>query len=270
MYLADYHTHTRFSPDAGDSMTAMAQAAIRAGLDEICFTDHVEPLVWGTTEPRYDDYDWAALTADFQAAQEAVGDRIRLRLGMEMGDPQWYPEQMRALLRTAPAFDFVIGSVHMLTPAYLGKDLYYFVPESEARAQGSLEDYLSSVQTLANMGGFNVLGHLTLPLRYLNEMRGYSVTFEPYEEQIRGIFKTLIEAGRGIELNVNRGNTPLPDARWLKLYREMGGEIITLGTDSHSTDHVGGFVRERQALLRECGFRQFCTFEKQKPVWHEL
>ena len=46
MYLADDHTHTRFSPDAHSSMTAMAQAAMAAGLDEICFTDHVEPLVW--------------------------------------------------------------------------------------------------------------------------------------------------------------------------------------------------------------------------------
>ena len=83
MYLADDHTHTRFSPDAHSSMTAMAQAAMAAGLDEICFTVHVEPLVWGSTELRK-PYDWTLLTEDFRAAQEAVGDRIRLHLGMEL------------------------------------------------------------------------------------------------------------------------------------------------------------------------------------------
>ena len=90
MYLADYHTHTQFSPDAQDSMTAMAQAAIRAGLDEICFTDHVEPMEWGTTKLR-GPYDWTLLTRDFRAAQAAVGNQIQLRLGMELGDAQWSP-----------------------------------------------------------------------------------------------------------------------------------------------------------------------------------
>lgn len=84
MYLADYHTHTQFSPDAQDSMTAMAQAAIRAGLDEICFTDHVEPMEWGSTKLRA-PYDWSLLTRDFRAAQAAVGDQIQLRLGIELG-----------------------------------------------------------------------------------------------------------------------------------------------------------------------------------------
>ena len=99
---------------------------------------------------------------------------------------------------------------------------------------------------------------------------GLHTSFDPYEAEIREILKTLIENGRGIELNVNRGNTPLPDAKWLRIYRELGGEFITLGTDAHSPEHVGRFIRERQALLKECGFTRFCTFEKQMPVWHAL
>lgn len=269
MYLADYHTHTRFSPDARDSMTEMARAAIDAGMDEICFTDHVEPLVWGSTEKR-EPYDWSRLTADLQEAQREVGDRIRLRLGIELGDAEWYPEHVKTLLADAPDFDFVIGSIHILSRAYQGEDLYTYVPESEAAAQASLADYLTAVRELAELGGFTVLGHLTLPLRYLNEMRGFHVCFDPYEEEIRAILRTLIENGRGIEVNVNRGNTPLPDAKWLTLYRELGGELITLGTDAHSTAHAGRFIREGQELLRSCGFKRFCTFEKQSPIWHAL
>ena len=75
MYLADYHTHTQFSPDAHDPMTVMAQAAIRMpGLDEICFTDHVEPLAWGSTELRQ-PYDWSAADGGFRSVQAALGDR---------------------------------------------------------------------------------------------------------------------------------------------------------------------------------------------------
>ena len=80
MYLADCHTHSRVSPDAGASMTELAEAAAAAGLDEICFTDHVEPIVWGSTRLR-DAYDWRALESEFREAQDAVGDRIALRLG---------------------------------------------------------------------------------------------------------------------------------------------------------------------------------------------
>lgn len=269
MYLADYHTHTQFSPDGNASMTEMARAAIDMGLDEICFTDHVEPLVWGSSEPR-GPYDWSLLTEDFRKAREAVGDQIQLRLGMELGDDQWYPAHGQALLADAPAFDFVIGSIHLLSPRFRGEDLYLFAPRDEAEAQAAVADYVEEVQVLVGLNVFNVLGHLTLPLRYFNEMRGFHVTFDPYEEQIREILKTLIATGRGIEVNVNRGNTPLPDEKWLKIYRELGGEIITLGTDAHKPEHVGCTIRERQALLKACGFTRFCTFEKQKPIWHTL
>ena len=76
--------------------------------------------------------------------------------------------------------------------------------------------------------------------------------------------------GIGIELNTNRGNTPLPDEKWLRLYRSLGGEIVTLGTDAHTPGFVGCAVREGQALLRACGFRRFAAFRQGKPVWHEL
>ena len=80
-----------------------------------------------------------------------------------------------------------------------------------------------------------------------------------------------MESGRGLECNTSRGQGPwLPDRDILRRYRELGGEIITLGTDAHDTRYLGCAVRERQALLKECGFKRFCTFERQKPLWHEL
>ena len=269
MYFADYHTHSRVSPDAFSSMTEMAEAAIRQGLQEICFTDHVEPIWFGSTAPRK-TYDWAPLTEEFRAVQAAVGDRIRLRLGVELGDAVWDLDRSEAIMARAPALDFVIGSIHILSEQMDGRDLYSLAPRDEAETRACLADYLGQIQRLARWGGFHVLGHLTLPLRYLNENRGMHVSFDGFEAEMEAIFRTIIPKGIGIELNTNRGNTPLPDAKWLKLYRGMGGEVITLGTDAHTPAAVGCAIREGQALLRECGFRRFCTFRQGQPVWHDL
>lgn len=269
MYLADCHTHSRISPDASVSMTDMAEAALAAGLREICFTDHVEPVAWNGRDP-VPSYDWDALFREYQAARAALGDRIRVRLGIELGEACLDLPRTEALLAEAPELDFIIGSTHILSEAFQLIDLYFFRPKDEAEAHRGIRDYLELVRRNAEWGGFDVLGHLTLPLRYFNENLGFHMSFDGYEAEIGEIFRILIQNGRGIEVNTNRGNTPLPDGKWLRMYRELGGEIVTLGSDAHTTEFVGCAIRERQELLRQCGFRRFCTFEKRKPVWHEL
>ena len=269
MYLADYHIHSRISPDAGTSMTKLAEQGIALGMDELCFTDHIEPVAWCSTQPR-EPFDWSALQTEFREATEAVGDRIRLKLGMELGDACWDLTHTERLMTGAPELDFLIGSVHMLSKRFNGTDLYFFEPADEQEARAGMRDYLEQVRAMAAWGKFSVLGHLTLPLRYLNENRGFRLSFDGFEAEIEEIFRLLLQNGCGIELNTNRGNTPLPDGKWLRMYREMGGEIITLGTDAHSAEYVGCAVRESQELLKTCGFKRFCTFEKMQPVWHEL
>ena len=229
----------------------------------------MEPVGWGVTTPR-ESYPWQALSEEFAEARAAAGDRIRLRLGIELGDVPWAVENTERLLAQAPPLDFIIGSIHMLSARYGGMDLYFFDPKDEEEARAGMADYLGQVRRLAEWGKFSVLGHLTLPLRYLNENRGFRLTFDGFEAEIEGILRTLIGKGAGIELNTNRGNTPLPDEKWLRMYRDLGGAIITLGTDAHNRRYVGCAIREGQALLRSCGFSRFCTFERMRPVWHSL
>lgn len=269
MYLADYHTHTLCSPDARNSMTEMAAAAAAAGLDEICFTDHVEPLEWNTTIPLAEDYDWQALERAFAEAKAAVGDTIRLRLGIELGDAPWGFARTEELLSKAPELDFIIGSIHTLPPP-VAMDAAFFTPADETEARAGMADYLTQVERLVRWGRFHVVGHLTLPLRYLNERRGFHLTFDGFEAEMEEILRLVIQKGLGIEVNTNHGNAPLPDGKWLRMYRQLGGEIITLGSDAHQTAGVGCAIREGQELLRQCGFRRFCTFDRGTPVWHEL
>ena len=266
MYLADYHMHSRVSPDARHSMTEMAEAALRAGMNEVCFTDHIEPVAWNGRDP-IEFYDWGALSEEFR---EALGDRIQLRLGIELGEAVLDLPRTAELLKDAPELDFIIGSTHILSERFGFVDMYFFHPEDEEEALLGIGDYLGLVRQTAEWGQFDVLGHLTLPLRYLNENQGFHLSFDPFEAEVEGILRTVVQKGRGIELNTNRGNTPLPDEKWLRMYRDLGGEIITLGTDAHTPEFAGCAVRERQELLRRCGFTRFCTFERRQPIWHNL
>ena len=217
MYLADYHVHTACSPDGHLSMTRMAEEGVRRGLNEICFTDHVETVEWGTVAPRKAPYDWTALQEAYAAARRQLDGRITLKLGIELG-----------------------------------------------------EAYLEEVLKLARWGRFSVLGHLTLPVRCINEMRHKNISFRPHMAQVEEILRTIIPRGVGIECNTNRGNAPLPDGDVLKLYRQLGGEIITLGSDAHTAEHLGCAIGARQELLRSCGFRYFTTFDRMKPTFQAL
>ena len=250
-------------------MEAMAAAARKAGLEEICFTEHVEPLVWTTAVPRTDPYDWSALDRAFAAARAAEGDRIRMRLGIELGDAPWGVPWTEATLAKAPPLDFIIGSIHTLSSAF-ACDLAFFDPADEAEARAGMADYLGQLEKLVRWGKFHVVGHLTLPLRYLNQLRGFDLTFDGFEAEIGAILRLVVEKGLGIEVNTNHGNAPLPDEKWLRMYRELGGEIVTLGSDAHRAEEVGRSIRDGQALLQQCGFRHFCTFARGKPVWHDL
>ena len=269
MYLADYHTHTTCSPDARNTMAEMAAAAAAAGLQEICFTDHVEPLEWNVTVPKTADHDWAPLKRAFAEACSAAPESVQLRLGIEIGDAIWNIDWVERQLERAPELDFIIGSVHSLPPP-ADCNLALFPPADETEARAGLADYLDSVERMVRWSKFQVVGHLTLPLRYLNERRGFHLTFDGFEDRLEAILRLVVEQGLGIEVNTNHGNTPLPDEKWLRMYRALGGEIITLGSDAHRADGVGCAIREGQALLRACGFRRFCTFDRRQPVWHDL
>ena len=265
MYLADCHVHSNVSADAEVPMTELARLALEAGLNEVCFTDHVEPEVVFGARP-----DWKHLTAEFEKAQNIMGDQICLHIGVELGDAPWDFDAAEALLTEGPELDFVIGSVHCVTPKLGGMNIYNYVPKDEQEAYLAIEDYLSQLEKLAAWGKFDVLGHLTLPLRYINEHHHRTLTFEKHMHQVEDIFRIIIPKGIGIECNTNRGNATLPSAEILKLYHDMGGEVITLGSDAHDPSFVGCRIKETQELLRSCGLRYFTTFDKHKPEFHPL
>lgn len=268
MYLADYHIHSTCSPDGRQTMAQAAQAAVAAGLQELCFTDHVDTFYWSDFSPR-SQHDWAEEWRQFHQAQELWGDRITLRLGAELGDAQWSHERAEQLM-DGQQLDFIIGSVHLAGDDFGRMDLYDVPQGTEAYYHRFIDSYLREVFALVQWGKFHVLGHLTLPLRYINEHWGEHITFDTHREQVEELLNLMVAQGIGLECNTNRGGAPLPGPDILKLYRRLGGELITLGSDAHRPEAVGCCIAQRQSLLQDCGFRWFATYTGGEPEFHSL
>ncbi len=273
--LYDHHVHSTYSDDAENSMTEMALAAAEAGLAGMCFTDHVD---LDDINGVYNPHAWrpGEYFAAFEAACAAAGDKLSLRLGAELGEATHYPEVARQIADAVP--DFIIGSVHNLaaTPDFYcgragGENPEMYADEAACRAL--LEKYLTELEDTVRLGCFDVIGHIGYPLRYMRTLYP-TMSIEPWRERFAELFRSLAQTGKGIELNCSGLRQSLGEtmpAPWLlTLYRDMGGEIITLGSDAHSTAHVGSGILIGKNLLEGIGFKYFCVYNKRKAEFMTL
>ncbi len=271
MYLADYHVHTLCSPDGTATMADVAARAVEAGLQELCFTDHVDTVHWADYSPR-DDFDWAEARRQFAEAQEKWGERIALRFGAELGEAHVGFGRAEKLLRDGGALDFVIGSVHTSSEKMGYFDLSALPKGEAAYYNDIMRGYIEENLRLVKWGKFHVLGHLLLPLWYIRRVGGGEIDPALYRDGVEEILRLLVDKGIGLELNAG----VCADMYWapteavLQRYRALGGEIITTGSDCHTLPQVGVGLPEAQEQLRRCGYRYFTTFEMGKPIFHKL
>lgn len=260
---ADYHMHTRFSPDGHFSPREMCQAALGKGLAEIAVTDHFECFHDNArADARYTPEILAACFQALDACREEFAGRLTIRKGVEIGQPQVNPPAASALMSALP-FDYVIGSVHKLNDMDLGEMDY--PPEA---IPDRVRKNLAMLYELADRQDYDCLGHLELIKRYAS-FHGQKIDLMDYREELEPILRRAIERGKGIEVNTSGLRTPaketLPSLAVLKFYRSLGGEIVTVGSDAHYTkDVAAGFGTARQLLL-EAGFRRLTTFENRRP-----
>lgn len=267
MYLVDYHAHTRCSFDSRASLLDEAARAVELGLRELCTTDHCDLL--DEDGQRAYGLDWAPILEQYAAARAAYAGKLTLRLGLELGGAPVDPACARSILAGAEP-DFVLGSIHNLSPARGGTDLYYLDFSSRERCCAALDDYFDSLSALALLADcYDVLAHVIYPLRYMNPSDG-PVTLDRYEGRLRELFKTAAQAGRGIELNTCRGQTLSEWAPILALYRDCGGEIVTVGSDAHKAKDVGAGIREAGELLKAAGFRYLAVYRRRIPQFVRL
>ena len=268
MFLADMHTHSECSNDGSYPMRDMLAAADRAGIDALCITDHcdIEKYDTGLFDP--DCFDWERVLLEYENAL-STDSHVNLLLGIELSSAARYPEFARGVTGGLP-LDFIIGSVHNLKGCV---DFYCLKYETEEQCFALLERYVDEHFELLRLCDFDVFGHIGYPLRYM-KAQGFDVSLSPFGERLSALFKELADTGRGIEINTSglRGSPgcTMPELSLLRMFRECGGEIVTIGSDAHEPEHVGCGVRDAQALLLDAGFRYQCVFKNRKAEFIKL
>lgn len=259
---ADYHEHTSFSYDCGLPMETAVKRAIAIGVEDLCFTEHIDI---GTTNTFL--CDCQAYFREFSRLKALYGDKIKLKVGMEFGmQSHTIPQYQKIFDRYE--FDFILLSMHQI-----GNKEFWSGAFQRGKSQKQYMDeyYDELFKIVSNYNDYSVLGHVDVIRRYDD----YGVyPFEKVKDKLEQIFKVLIANGKGIEVNTscyryNIGDL-MPSVDIIKFYRELGGEVITVGADSHYAEHVGYKVLETQQRLKEFGFKYICTFDKMKPEFHSL
>ena len=259
---ADYHVHTSFSDDCKCPMQEIILRGIELGLDEICFTEHVD---YGDEDRIQCDY--ALYLQTLQKMKEEYGEKISLKFGIEFGVQESTAEIFEKDIEKWP-FDFVILSNHQVDNKTFWNYKFQEGKTQEEIHRAYYEGFYRAVKRYKN---YSVLGHLDAIKRY-----------DPYGEypddkvidMVEKILKTIIADGKGIEINTacfRYGLKDLtPSTRILNLYRELGGEILTFGSDTHQASQLADHFEEARSALKKLGFHKICRYENMQPIFYEL
>lgn len=267
--LWDCHMHSSFSADSQTPMEEMIESAVSRGLQGICFTEHLDPDYPPTPEDLDFSLDISAYRARLEELQDVYSDRLDIRFGIELGLQPHLAGTFTELAKEVP-FDFIIGSSHVVH----GYDPYY--PDFFRDREETLcyREYFESIlENLDAFSSMDVYGHIDYVVRYgPNKNRFY--TFSAYEEVLTAILEKLIEKGIGLELNTGGFSYglghPNPCEEVLLRYRQLGGELITVGADAHKPDRVAFAFDKAASILWECGFTHYTVFKNRKPVFLPL
>ena len=267
MYKADYHTHTELSLDSMAAMEDQVKQAITLGFDEMVITDHHESLA--TDKEFFLQTDLSEYIEHFNTIKEKYKDKIKLKLGAEIGYESRGREVLGQFVQDNP-FEFVICSLHSLE----GEDFYFgSFFKGKPKKQAYTEYFMSLKDCIDEFQNFDVLGHLDFICRY-GDYSNFELKYLDYKDVIDDILKTLIKDGKGIELNSSGLRYGVghmhPRLDILKSYKQLGGKIITIGSDAHTPRDIGADHDQARALLKEAGFEYFTTFNKRQPEFRKL
>ena len=277
MFLADYHVHSSCSFDAKDRMVDMAKSELSKGITEICFTDHVDFGDQQTMQIGPDRFQLPkSQVKQFIEAMEKAPEGIDIKIGLELGEGNHDPARAKRIY-AMPEYDFILGSLHNLKGE---QDFYYIKYESYEQCYELYDRYMDELIDLAGIGCFDCMAHIGYCLRYMHK-QGFDaeVTLDRFGRKVDTLLRTLIENGKGIELNVadlvpgGRDDPllmPVPNIAILRRYRELGGDIITVGSDAHNVKAAGVGLREGYELLSDIGFKYVAVYKRHKPEFKRI
>jgi histidinol-phosphatase (PHP family) len=261
-YLIDYHMHSNHSTDGKNSVNELCRGAIKNGIQEIVITDHFEP---NNKDKSYSAYNQKSYWSEMTKAKQQFKGKLKIKLGVELGQPHIFKEVSEAVLKDFP-YDYVIGSAHKLPTGLDMSEIDYTTI--------SIEDvcslYLKQIDALLDWGDFDCVGHIDLIKRYSASTYKKNLSLTCQHELLFQVLRKVINKGKGIEINTSGlRQTPketMPGLDVLSIYKKLGGEILTIGSDAHRAEDVGEGIQEAVLLAEEAGFRFITTFLQRKPI----
>ena len=271
--LTDFHIHSTASYDAHDTMRDMALASYDRGVRMICFTDHVDLDDYHNGRPDPNAFDnHPEMLRQLAETRAAVPADMQVLHGIELGEANHDPERAEKIAST-PGLDFVIGSLHNLRGTMDFAVMRYI---SMSDCKHYLDLYVKELLELSRIKCYDVMAHIGYTRRYmLRDGFDLALTMANHGDELDELFRNLIEAGRGIEMNCSGLRNPgihstIPGKSLIHRYRELGGEIITLGSDAHCVKDASVGNERGLELLKEAGFKYYTVFRQRKPEFIKL
>lgn len=283
MILMDCHTHTQFSVDSEADIELCARRAAELGLAAYAITDHCECNGWHE-KAHYPEETWYLRESfdyakDFEnsvsavtALKEKYAGKMNLICGVELGQILHDTEAAKTV-NSDSRVDFIIGSVHQVA----GEQDFYFIDYDKLSMNeiyDLLERYFREVYEMSRTYLFDVVGHLTYCLRYMKQRHGIDADISRFDDIIAETFRSLAHNGKGIEINTSglrQGfGDCFPSLKYVKMFRDLGGEIISFGSDSHTVEDIGANIADGMALAAAAGFTRGAFFRKRKPCFTDI
>lgn len=273
MITTDSHIHTDFSSDGSTSMKQMIEKAISIGLTDICFTDHMDyefPII---RELKFSEknfvFDPKPYVKSIASCKREHEPNINIRTGVEIGLKVEVEAKIKALL-SEYNFDYVIGSVHVIKEVDPYHQEYWSLFESEEK--GILTYFQTMLSCIETLNDFDALGHLDYIVRYAPSGNKF-YSYEKFSDVIDEILRQCIKKDKALEINTSgykKNKMPNPHRDVIRRYLDLGGELITIGSDAHTIDFLAYEFDKCKKMLIEIGFHQYVTYHGRKPIFHEL
>lgn len=264
--MTDMHTHSVSSHDSVCEIRAMRDAQAARGMAAFAVTDHFDTCSYG-------DYDvFTPIRQAYDTVQQlnSAPSECRVLMGIEIGESFRCPEIYERVRNLVP-YDAVIGSVHLVD--FNGKLEAYSKTDFSAFSESGIYDYLDryfdDLLTMIGFLDFDILAHLTCPLRYITGKYGFPVDLSRFDGKIQRILEEILH--RGIALEVNTScmaslGTLMPPEDVIRRYYHMGGRLVTLGSDAHRAEDAAAHFAEALDILKKIGFETVCRYQNRQPV----
>lgn len=264
LFAADMHTHSECSPDSECRIEDMLLSQQEKGTKIFAVTDHFNAADW-----REHDIFSPIEKSNKKAREQNELGEVEVLAGAEIGEAFWEPEVCRRLIKSAE-YDVLIGSVHQvryrdLTMPYSKID---FSRLTEDELHGYLNQYFDDVAQMIKDADFDILAHLTCPLRYITGKYKIGIALERYDEKINGILSEIIKKGVALEVNTSSYDALgdfMPPYSIIKRYYSMGGYLVTLGSDAHVAKNASVHFDDAIKALKEIGFDGIFCYKKRTP-----